>query len=107
MEEFDVFLEQANTIAHDLILVGDLNFHLNNVNDAEALGFLALLEAKRTEPWKARGLWRPWPVGGLQRDTCYIPSGRPAANSFTCVQFLPSWITDPSKAPTTCCLRIK
>ena len=34
MEEFDVFLEQANTIAHDLILVGDLNFHLGNVNDA-------------------------------------------------------------------------
>ena len=45
MEEFDVFLEQANTIAHDLILVGDLNFHPDNVNDAEALGFLALLEA--------------------------------------------------------------
>ena len=30
MEEFDAFLEQAKTIAHDLILVGDLNFHLNN-----------------------------------------------------------------------------
>ena len=45
MEEFDAFLEQAKTIAHDLILVGDLNFHLDNVNDVQAFGFLALLEA--------------------------------------------------------------
>ena len=45
MGEFEAFLKLANTIAHDLILVGDLNFHLDNVNDAEALGFLPLLEA--------------------------------------------------------------
>ena len=44
-EEFSPFLQDRMSIAGDLILVGDVNFHLDKPNDAEPKKILTLLDS--------------------------------------------------------------
>ena len=44
-EEFPSLLESLVTVPGPLLIVGDFNFHVNDVNDRSAQRFLRLLEA--------------------------------------------------------------
>ena len=44
-DEWSLYLDRLAVITNDVIITGDLNFHLDNVNDADAVRFNGTLEA--------------------------------------------------------------
>ena len=44
-DEWSLYLDQLAFITNDVIITGDLNFHLDNVNDVDAVRFNGTLEA--------------------------------------------------------------
>ena len=44
-DEWSLYLDRIPVITNDVIITGDLNFHLDNINDADAVHFNGTLEA--------------------------------------------------------------
>ena len=45
-DEWSLYLDRLAVITNDVIITGDLNFHLDNVNDADAVRFNCTLDAR-------------------------------------------------------------